>query len=133
MQLLAESEIDIFVVVLEKEVRVIDDSPENYARILFPAVQEIVLRFPNAVFAFDKHFSKPAHSAQVKQALERLANRQVDLEPADSQQISGIQIADFVAGATLAKYQREEETYLDLLSERIILERWLSWSEIKKW
>ncbi|MDL1896487.1 DUF3800 domain-containing protein [Anaerolineae bacterium CFX7] len=65
--------------------------------------------------------------------LEGWAGKALRFEQVDSQQNPRIQIADFVAGAALAKYQREEDSYLALLTEKIVREFWLDWDEIKKW
>lgn len=131
--LLAHTEIDIYICVFEKHARLIDDTPENYARMLFPIVKEIVRHHANAHFAFDKHFSKPNQRAHVKSILEELAGQSLEIRSEDSQRNPGIQVADFVAGAALAKYQREEDKYLEVVRERIVIERWVQWDEMKKW
>ncbi len=123
---LARTDIDIYLLVVEKDSPLIEDTPENYALMLLPLVQEILERFPEATFAFDKHFSKLLHQEQVRNVLETRTNRKLYFEQADSQNNSGIQIADFVAGAALARYQREEEKYLEILRDRIVVERWLT-------
>lgn len=128
--LLAKTEVDIYLCAVEKHTRLIDDTPEHYARMLLPIVKDILARHANAQFAFDNHFSKAHQRDQVKNVLEHLVEQNLNIESQDSQRNPGIQIADFVAGATLAKYQREEEKYLELVRERIVIERWVKWDEI---
>ncbi len=131
--LLAKTEVDIYLCALEKHARLIDDTPENYARMLLPIIKEILALHADAQFVFDKHFSKTHQRHQVKSVLEHLVEQNLSIESQDSQGNPGIQIADFVAGATLAKYQREEGKYLELVRERIVMERWIKWEETEKW
>lgn len=111
----------------------IPNSPENYARTLWPLMKEILVRDSNSFFAFDKHFSKRSQHEEVLRILEHWANHSLHLEQLDSQQNPRIQIADFVAGAALAKYQREDDSFLGLVADKIVIEYWLTWDEIKKW
>ena len=131
--LAGEIEVEIYLGVLEKPQKIIANSPENYARTLWPVLKIILARNPNTVFAFDKRFSKVSEREQVLQILESWAGRTLRFEQLNSQQNPRIQIADFVAGAALAKYQREEDSYLALVEELIVEEFWLEWDEMKKW
>jgi hypothetical protein len=130
---LAGKDVDIYVSVIQKDVPIVQDTPENYARLLFPVIGEILSRFPDSSFAFDKHFARPIQNERVKDFLENLAGQELDLKLADSQTFSGIQIADFVAGAVLAKYQRENARFFELVRRRVIMENWSDWGEMKKW
>lgn len=124
---------EIFLAILEKPQRIIANSPENYARTLYPLVKIILEREPNTVFAFDKRFSKVSERDRVLQMLEEWGGSSLHFEQLSSQQNPCIQIADFVAGAALAKYQREEDSYLELVRERVVEELVLDWNELKKW
>ncbi len=130
---MAETEIDIYLFIVDKDTDFVQDTPENYALMLLPLVQEILIHYPDASFAFDRHFTRYAQQDRVKSVLDNLVHQRLDFEQQDSQKTAGIQVADFVAGATLAKYQREEDKYLELVRERIVIERWSRWGEIKKW
>lgn len=55
------------------------------------------------------------------------------MEHGESRNEMCLQIADFVAGAGMAKYQNEEEEYLEIVAQKIAFERMVSWSEIEKW
>ncbi|RIK26816.1 MAG: hypothetical protein DCC52_09900 [Chloroflexi bacterium] len=132
-RLAEETEVEIYLAILEKPQKIIANSAENYARTLWPILKEILARNPDSVFAFDKRFSKLSERDQVLRMLEGWAGKALRFEQVDSQQNPRIQIADFVAGAALAKYQREEDAYLALVNAQIVQEFWLQWDEIKKW
>lgn len=132
-RLAEETEVEIYLAVLEKPQKIIANSTENYARTLLPILRAILARHPNSMFAFDKRFSKVSERNQVLQMLEVWTGKSLQLEQLSSQQNPRIQIADFVAGAALAKYQREEDSYLELVRGMVSEEFWLDWDEMKKW
>lgn len=132
-RLAEERSSEIFLAILEKPQKIIANSPENYARTLYPLVKKFLEREPNTEFTFDKQFSKVSERDLVLELLETWIGRTLRFEQQSSQQNPRIQIADFVAGAALAKYQREEDSYLTLVQELIVEEFWLSWGELKKW
>lgn len=127
------SDVQIYVLILEKDRSQIIGTPENYAKAAWPLLAKILENFPQAEFILDKQFSKPTVHAALNQALELRAGRDLLIEHGDSQNETCLQIADFIAGAGMAKYRREEEEYLEIVRSKILFERMVSWSEIEKW
>jgi hypothetical protein len=133
-ELLAEtSNTRIFLLIVEKD-RIPDkNAPEQFARASWPIFQRILSEDSQVTFVLDKQFTNPAQREIVNRSLESRAGRRLNIEHGDSQTNPCLQIADFVAGAGMAKYQREEGEYLELVRSKISLERVILWSEIEKW
>jgi len=134
LDLLAQtSGVRIYLLVVEKDRIPVKDAPENFAKAAWHLLARILVDFPQSAFVLDKQFTKPSHRATVNRVLETSAQRNLSIEHGDSQTDVRLQVADFIAGAGMAKYQREEDEYLEIVRGRISMERMMLWSEIEKW
>jgi len=132
LQMLAQCDVEIYLLIVDKGSTSIGDTPQNYARAVWSLLKDMLAQHPNAVVVLDRHFVKKSQQLEVNRLLEERAGKALQIEHADSQQDARVQPADFVAGAGLAKYQRGDSRFLDILGEKI-KERKVKWAETKKW
>ncbi len=125
-------DIEIYLLVVEKDLAGIEDTPENYATAIWVLLQDVLNRHPNTAIVLDKHFTKERDKQEVNARLEQKVGRALRIEHVDSQQDARVQPADFVAGAALAKYYREESRFLEIVAAKIVVERLMGWREIEK-
>ncbi len=127
------SDAQLYLLIVEKDRIPIESAPEIFARAARPLFGKILSDFPRAEFVLDKQFTNPTQRAIVNRELEARVGQKLRLEHGDSQTDMCLQIADFVAGAGMAKYQNEEEEYLEIVAQKISFEQMVNWSEIEKW
>jgi hypothetical protein len=127
------SDAQLYLLIIEKDRFPIESAPEIFARAAHPLFTKILSDFPHADFVLDKQFTNPTQRAKVNRELEARIGQNLRIEHGNSQTDMCLQIADFVAGAGMAKYQNEEEEYLEIVAQKIAFERMVSWSEIEKW
>lgn len=112
LQALAQrDDIEIFLLAVEKGNERIKDTPHNYAVILWPLLREIQVRHSHLKVLLDKHFNLVERREQLNHELEARAGKPLVIEHADSEQDARIQLADFVAGAGLTKYQAGDDQF----------------------
>lgn len=134
LELLANvSDPQLYLLIIEKDRLAHRVAPEVFANAVWPLLEKILHDFPRAVFVLDKQFTNPQQRAQVNSALEKHAQHKLHIAHEDSQTEMCLQVADFVAGAGMAKYQHEEEEYLEIVRGKITFEEIVLWSEIEKW
>ncbi|MBI4670631.1 MAG: DUF3800 domain-containing protein [Chloroflexi bacterium] len=133
-ELLAQvSDAQLYLLIIAKDRLPLGSAPEIFAQAALPLFTRILSDFPHAEFVLDKQFTNPTQRAKVNRELEARVGRKLKIEHGESQTDVCLQIADFVAGAGMAKYQNEEEEYLELVAQKIYFEQMMNWSEIEKW
>lgn len=132
LQMLAQCDVEIHLLIVDKGSTSIGDTPENYTRAVWSLLKDILVQHPSTVVVLDKHFTNKSQQLEVNRELAERAGKTSQIEHADSQQDARVQPADFVAGAGLAKHQRGDGRFLDILAGKI-KERKVKWAETKKW
>lgn len=126
----------IFAVITDKKGRKIADTPENFALLVAELINEIFLWRTEKDFQIliDRHFHRKSDEERFNIFLGK--NIKGDLSYSighiDSQQDPIINLADFVAGATLAKYNKDNFQFYDIVKESILLEKIVNWPELKR-
>lgn len=120
---------EVFTVIIDKKGRKIADTPENFALAVKELINEIKLWHPkiDLRIIIDKHFHKRTDEAKFNEFL-----RSYTIQHTDSQQNYIINLADFAAGALLAKYNRGNAEFYDIVKDAILFEKIISWPELKK-
>ncbi len=133
---IASADIGIFMLIVDKKDRKIADSPENFALLVAELINEIFLwgAEKNFKVLIDKHFHKKSDEQQFDNRLKRLIKETVDydLRHIDSQKEQIINLADFIAGASLTKHNRDNPYFYNFIKESILLEKIVNWPELKK-
>lgn len=136
---IAKHDVKIVAFAVDKEGRRVEDTPENYGIVVGATVAEYLSVYPSLSLTFDKKYtSKKQQEEFVKTSQEtvhKLAVQGAQIfynTPADSNKDSVVQLADFVAGALNVKYNQQNSHYIDIIKEKIVVEKIVKWTELKK-
>lgn len=136
---IAKTNIQIIVSVIDKEGRLVKDSPLNYGIAIGATIAEFLSLYPILNITMDKKFASvkdEAESLKITQGVvEELAPKNKNIvfnPPADSKKEPLLQLADFVAGAMNSKYNNQDNHYADIIEKRIIKEKKIKWTNLKK-
>ncbi len=129
---LAATEVQCFTLVVDKQGRRIEDSPENYAVLVCELLALCWEYYPNQSVALDRHFTTPAQFARVNTFVYRHwpATGTLNLIHVDSQRSSLVQLADFVAGAAYDRYNGRDDS-LHILGDKIANVKVAAWATLK--
>jgi len=127
---------EIFALVVDKKGRKIADTPENFALLVADLVNEINLwyKVEKVNLIVDKHFHRKIDQTRFNQVLNVRINKSLkyQIRHVDSRQNTLVNIADMSAGAILWKYSGKDLEFYNLIKENIIIEKIISWPEIKR-
>jgi len=127
---------EIFAIVIDKKGRKIVDTPENFALLVSELINEINLWQPkrNLEITIDRHFHRKKDEEGFNKFLQRyiVKNLIYNTKHIDSQQNFIINLADFVAGSILAKYNKNNFQFYNIVKENILLEKIVNWPELKR-
>jgi len=133
---MVSAEFEIFTVIIDKKGRKISDTPENFALLAGELISEINLwnRERSLKIIIDRHFFKKDDERNFNKFLEKNIKRNVSfsIQHIDSQQNFIVNLADFAAGAILAKYNKNNFQFYDIIKESILLEKIINWPELKR-
>lgn len=122
-------DLEIFVLVIEKNRQVIQDTPSHYAAILWFLISDILARYPNTHFLLDRRYTRADLRKHLEDEINKRAGQVVRITHVDSGQDARLQLADFVAGAAAAKYQRGDATFWEILAPCVVQEKRITWGE----
>lgn len=129
---LVKKNIKIYLLIVDKLGRKIEDSPQNFAKLVV-ALIKVILTTENIVneVYIDKHFNKEGRLKSFQTLLDSIFVNRVKCIQIDSVEDSRIDLADFVAGAILRKYQSNDSVYSDIISSSITKEVFKKWTELE--
>ena len=130
---LTKENIDIFVLIVEKMGRKIPDTPEHFAILCWLLLND-VLSFYSEIMEviFDRHFSREYDIEKFNEALSQLLPNIQRIKHVDSKKDKRVNIADMIAGATLANETGKNTEYYEMIEKHIISEKKLNWAEAKR-
>lgn len=136
---IAKTDLGIVVLILDKDGRRIEDNPLNYGIAVGITIIESLAVYKNIVLTVDKRYKTGKDFLEFEKTAKNVFDKlspqgsNIILEtPAESENNSGIQIADFVAGAFNSKYNRADNRYVEILRGNIKKEVVAKWTETKK-
>ena len=125
------AKVDIFLLIIDKKGRKIADTPDNMAILSTILLDSVLASYPAIhEISFDKHFSRSIDLKRFDTQVQTYLNRPLSISHKDSQSYQIINIADMVAGATLAK-TRGNDTYYNMMKAKVHSEIHVSWPEAK--
>jgi len=128
--------LEIFVVAVDKKGRKIPDTPNNFAILVAELINEINLWQKERKFKIiiDRHFHKKSDERNFNNVLKDSVKQSLifSIQHINSQENFVVNLADFVAGAVLAKYNRNDYRFYDIIKESILTEKILNWPELKR-
>ena len=139
---IAKSNVEIVVIVINKEHRKIADSPLNYGIAIGVVIAENLLIHPMLNITMDKKFTNKDDEKEFLAISQKMINMVISNNkgnksivfnpPADSKNEPLLQLADFVAGAMNAKYNNRDTHYSEIIHSKISVEKEIKWTETKK-
>jgi len=130
---IAKMDFAIFILVVDKKGRQIIDSPENFATISWLLIEDVLNFCPNITgIIFDKHFTPDIKTEEFNTILSDLLNIKVSIRHVDSKLNEGVNVADMVAGATLARETGKGNQFYSIIANEVISIKQLNWPEAKK-
>lgn len=137
LQMIANTPVEIFTLVVDKEGRRVSDSPLNNGVVLGNAVAAVLKEKGKVNWTPDRKFVNPDDIAQYLDTAVRVAASKapsgflVMKEPADSRREVLVQLADFVVGAISHKYNWNDDRYYQIIKKQVVLEDLARWRDIK--
>lgn len=131
---LVEEKFDIFVLVVDKMGRKIEDTPENFA-IICGLLLQSVLSFYSEIneIIFDRHFNKEEDIEKFNKVLEEFFNKKLPrINHVVSQKNRLVNVADMIAGAVLAKETGKDLRFYKIFEKSVVAELRLNWPEAKR-
>jgi len=133
---LVSANLKIFALVIEKKGRKIADIPENFGILVAELVNEMIFwyKVKKINLVLDRHFYRKVDEDRLNKLLKSKINKDVkyQIRHVDSRQNFLVNIADMAAGAILWKYSGKDLQFYNLIKENIIIEKIVSWPEIKR-
>ena len=127
---------EIFTIAVDKKGRKISDTPENFALLVGELINEINLWNPerNLEIIIDRHFCKRDDEQNFNKFFKKSVGKNLNfnIQHTNSQQNFIVNLADFAAGAILAKYNKNNSRFYDIIKESILLEKIINWPELKR-
>ena len=137
LQMIANTPVEIFALVVDKEGRRVSDSPLNNGVVLGNAVAAVLKDKGRVNWTPDRKFVNRDDTVQYLDTAVRVAANKapsgflVMKEPADSRREALVQLADFVVGAISHKYNRNDGHYYQVIKKQVVLEEVVRWKDIK--
>lgn len=131
---IVEENFDIFVLIVDKIGRKIEDTPENFAVICGLLLQNVFAFYPNVrEIVFDRHFHKDKDIEKFNKTLNDFLKKKLPkIDHVDSQKNKAVNVADMVAGAILAKETGKDSRFYKIFKGRIVTEARVNWPETKR-
>lgn len=125
---IARLDVALLVVVQDKkDLSKFPKAPEDlYRQIAAHTVRLCVERWPLLEVVLDKRYTQQHLRTklewQIRQCVTDIPEQAVVIRQVESQREKGIQVVDFVAWAAGQKYQRGDNSYLEMLAKRMFVE-----------
>lgn len=112
---LSRSQIDIFVLVVDKKGQKIPDTPLNYAVLSYILLEECILFYGKQIkkIIFDKHFRQSKDETEFNCILLSLLKEKFSLNHVDILNDTKVNAADMVAGSALWAYSGKKRNLIE--------------------
>lgn len=133
LEKLANQDVEIFVLIVEKQNQSIGDSPENFGLLCWLLLEDCLLYYRSQIkqVVFDRHFSRAIDQDKFNQVLTDLLNKPLFPVHVDSQTEPLVNIADMVAGSVLWAQTGKDNVFYQIIRSKIVSERVIKWKQIK--
>lgn len=136
---IAEYDVRVVVLVVDKEKRRVKDTPFNYGIVAGATVAEFLSVYPALNLTMDKKFTNDEQEREflriTQETIQTLVPTGKNIffnPPKDSKKESLLQLADFAAGAMNFKYNQHDNHYADIIKDKIVVEKVVKWTKLKK-
>lgn len=119
----------IYILVVDKMGRKIADTASNYFKLLKLLIEIVLKQEDINQIKLDRHFRKGVKLMELDKKLAT-AFKDVEILQVDSLTDSRIDLADFIAGAMLRKYNKYDNQFACIFADQIKVERMVKWNEL---
>lgn len=129
----AKQDFAVYILIVDKMGRRIPDTPENYAALCCLILNDI-LTFSSDVktLVFDRHFSRRTDLDRFNYSVGKIINKQISILHVQSVEEKRVNIADMIAGATLAKETGKDSRFYEMFERKVVSVKRVNWVEVKK-
>jgi hypothetical protein len=130
---LAQTDVKIFALTVQKTGRRIEDTPEHYAILVCELLEACWTAYPNVALAIDRRFTSPTQVAVFNTFVYRQwpAPGVLSIRHVDSQRDTLVQLCDFVAGSIYAFHKGGDST-VKIIEGKMGAALVGNWPEIKR-
>ncbi len=122
-------DVRFYTLVVDKMGRKIADTPENYGKLIKALVVSFIKQEKPKDIYIDEHFGSKSDSDRLQSILDSI-DEQLKFHQVDSITDSRIDLADFIAGATLRKFRANDDAFYKIISSKIIWEKMKMWNKL---
>lgn len=126
---IASNDIKIYILIVDKMGRKIQDSPENYGKLIKNLSSYLIRKEIPKEILIDKHFGNRSDTQELQSILDSI-NHQIEFKQVDSIADPRIDLADFIAGAILRKLRINDETFYNIFFHKITLIKNKKWNKL---
>lgn len=123
---IVSKDVKFYLLIVDKMGRKIPDTPKNYGKLvkglILPLMED---ENPKEIF-FDKHFASN-NDTEALQVILNSINPEIKMSQVDSITDPRVDLADFIAGATLRMLRAKDKTFYNIILPKV------TWEEIRKW
>lgn len=133
LEKLASQDVEVLVLIVEKQNQSIADSPENFALLCWLLLEDCLLYYRNQIkqVVFDRHFYRAIDQDKFNQVLTGLLDKPLSPIHVDSQTEPLVNVADMVAGSVLWAQTGKDNAFYQIIRSKIVSERVIKWKQIK--
>ncbi|MBI2310136.1 DUF3800 domain-containing protein [Candidatus Collierbacteria bacterium] len=133
LEKLAAQDVEIFVLIVEKQNQSITDSPENFALLCWLLLEDCLLYYQHQIkhVVLDRHFQRTIDQDKFNQVLTSLLDEPLSPVHVDSQTEPLVNVADMVAGSVLWAQTGKDNVFYQIIRTKIVSERVIKWKQIK--
>ncbi len=131
---LIKLDLDIYLLIVNKLGRKIADTPINFGILNSVLLNEVLTFYEGDIeLVFDKHFQKENDLKEFNKQLSiLLPNQKIKISHTNSQENKLVNVADMVAGATLAYLTSKNSHFYEMIQPKVVLEIRIKWPEVKE-
>ena len=128
---LASLDVKLFVLVLDKDRRKVQDTPENYAFLVATLLKQVFKKETLTQVVIDRHFNQVEKRQVLTRQLVNLYGKEISVVQIDSLADSRVDLADFVAGSVLKSVRDGIDKFKNLIESKIVNLKVIKWSKLK--
>lgn len=119
-------DVRFYLLMVDKMGRKIPDTPKNYGKLVKGLVLPLIKNESPKEMFFDKHFASKSDTKALQDIIDSI-NPEIKFSQVDSITDPRVDLADFIAGATLRMLRAKNETFYNIILSKI------AWKESRKW
>lgn len=119
-------DVRVYLLMVDKMGRKIPDTPKNYGKLVKGLVLPLIKNESPKEMFFDKHFASKSDTKALQDIIDSI-NPEIKFSQVDSITDPRVDLADFIAGATLRMLRAKNETFYNIILSKI------AWKESRKW